>query len=931
MNINDKFLFKPRQEAHPMNWRDLLPPVRQAVADLLIRIDGAEQINDRKDDKDNKEVANCFLVYGIRGTGKTTVLQSAQEAICLRKDFFPEDKLEETAGKKNAEQSAENLNKKHIVWLPILDLEPLSAKSNLLTIVLTHVSNALEQPGCGKKGATLTSIFEESADSARQQFSQLIHDATFIWEDIQEADTRGKANRQVAAADIYADFHENFKKAMAALSKQLGQVHGSDYQGCSIVLPIDNIDRSTDHLQSIVKLAQLVSHSRLWLVMAGDRVDVETFLERAYWKELINSKDGVGAQGKNNWDGEDEALVMARRQAASSYQKLLPPSHRIEVKCVEPKETLRFKFSANEKDTTYDLLKQINVFLNEEQGDGRKIPFTDLLDVRNFIETSEATKVGQKGMFLAHKIDDNYSIEEGINVAGQKSLLLAHEVDIEYLAYPSAKSINPQDEFKYLTHLAQHGLQLPARAVLDLWQLANCVVKDTSNENNKKNFQAEKIARTMLRNAIFRSDMSSRAEQILQDDIIQRSSDSGTILNFKYVNLIVDHLAITDKLPKVLNDRSLSRSTLNVRRLVDINLRLATKNCNKNLPEDVAAWLSILYDILVLVERPAVIVGSKIKPPIVNVSHEVIMVNQRMRNGKSKKKDDQKKIDDPKSFWWPTPIWRTFLAHDLFWKQWKIFIKDDFPEVELSVEDDVLIVILTRLLVAGWVACSLKTFSALNCPAVFDSSRESKNAHENSDGLKKKEIQIQIQIQKAVAIDSAPTKSLLEKNKIDDNLKKYREQLDKYREQLDKYEESVIKAAHALFDQLYQLRLLKMRGIIEKEPMIDWLETKMPLLFCYLYVPLDENLISADLRCKNMYDNRHGESALAKYWQKNAPFLLNDVDKDLKLLFPVDEMSLKKKEPDEEYDEYINLIGPFGALHKFWGLVSADIKGPSNV
>ena len=40
--------------------------------------------------------------------------------------------------------------------------------------------------------------------------------------------------------------------------------------------------------------------------------------------------------------GEDEALVMARRQANSTAQKLWPANHRIEVNFVRPEETLSF-------------------------------------------------------------------------------------------------------------------------------------------------------------------------------------------------------------------------------------------------------------------------------------------------------------------------------------------------------------------------------------------------------------------------------------------------------------------------------------------------------------------------------------------------------------------------------------------------------------
>jgi len=126
-------------------------------------------------------------------------------------------------------------------------------------------------------------------------------------------------------------------------------------------------------------------------------------------------------------------------------------------------------------------------------------------------------------------------IKEGINIAGQKSILVAHEIDDEYLIYSLANKTYPSNET--LTHLAWHGLHLPARTVLDLWQLAQCIVEDTINAKDEAKFPTEKIARTMLRTAIFRSDMSSNMGQRLQYDIIDRSSDGGTVLNFNNVKL----------------------------------------------------------------------------------------------------------------------------------------------------------------------------------------------------------------------------------------------------------------------------------------------------------------------------------------------------------------------------------------------------------
>jgi len=828
--MTQEFQFKPRLEAYPMKWDDLLPPVRRAVAELLILIDGAERINERENGKE-KEVANCFLVSGIRGTGKTTVLLSAKDMVCSsvkrpaesKQSASPDEKLENAVN-----ESVSYLKEKYVVWLPILNLEPLIPNSNLLTAVLTRVCNAIEQTGC----THLTSIFEEGPDSARQLFRKLIQNASLIWEDIQEADTRGKATRQIAIADIYANFRNDFQKAMDALSIQLSRVYGSKDNGCSVVLPVDNINCSTDHLRSIVKLSQLVSHSRLWLIMAGDQEDIEAFLERAYWKELIFNKNSNSVRDKRRWDGEDEVLVMARRQAASTYQKLFPPSHRIEIDCVKPDATLEFK-PCNERDSIKDLLIKIYVSLKEEEED--KIPFADLLGVE--IEDPNKPNPGKLNEAVA-------------------------------------------------THLASQGLNLPARVVLDLWQLAYDIVKnETTEEKREEKRQAEKLAKSMLRNAIFRSNMSSRLGEYLQNKIIRRTSNGGTLLSFENVKLEVLHSRKAElELPigepqRKSNKFGCARSTLSICRLADIDIAIIrpeeiSKELPDDLPKDVAAWLSILYDILILIPELAVINGVKIENGFINITHETCMTDHHTKKH---------------HVWWPAPHWNTFVSYQVFWKRWDQWKKSIQNCLKEESKDDAL---LLRLLVAGWVKCVLETFIDLN-----QHKKDQPVFKELNDFFSK--------------IPAKTFKKLME---------------EKDTEKYDEFEKSVIATTHKTYAAI---RSSQTRAFIAREPIKDWLEKGLPLLFSYLYVPLENNTCLAELYCpKKAGDNETAgkdkkEPNLREYWKKNWPFFLADLDAQLENLFPKDKVLSESSDSDEEkYKQYIDSLGHFGTLHRYWENVS---------
>ena len=80
-NQNDsdgEFKFFPRPEAHTARWSDLLSPVQAALRNLLVRIAGTvETVTAAHHHGSEDDITNCFLVYGDRGTGKTTVLLAA--------------------------------------------------------------------------------------------------------------------------------------------------------------------------------------------------------------------------------------------------------------------------------------------------------------------------------------------------------------------------------------------------------------------------------------------------------------------------------------------------------------------------------------------------------------------------------------------------------------------------------------------------------------------------------------------------------------------------------------------------------------------------------------------------------------------------------------------------------------------------------------
>lgn len=911
-NATDDFKFFPRPEAHASRWDSLLPPVQDAVRDLLLRIRGAtETVGFNKKREDNQrenadvlqDVANCFLIYGDRGTGKTTVLCNAKEALGDPNSFFhPADKESMEPKKKSAKECAEKLGK--VVWLDVLDLEPLPPKANMLTSVLTRVRDALDALDApGADDATPmpqgpSSLFEESAESARHKLHRLINDATLMWEDISENDTRSRANRQVAAADIYAHFRKQFVAALSTLSSELGMRRFGRGVECPIVLPIDNIDRSTDHLHAIVKLAQMVDCRYLWLVMAGDRVDVDTFLERAYWKELIRTDGGLAASGKRGPKGEDESFVMARRQAAAASQKLLPPSHRIKVRRVRPRVTLNFCPSSNcrsagdDRDTQHansfkdwtiaKLLREIPIPTEEipiaTKNKGRELNFLDLLDAGKLLD-------------------------------------------------------DPDKERPHLTYAAEYGLWLPARGVLDLWQLAHWVVSDhgtfpipvakakSAGKTKPKlkrepDLRAEKIARTMLRNVIAPSKLTSKVGKRIQDQIVRRNVLGGTVLDFSDVELKLlrttrstsqFHLS-TENLPvdkasylSVDEANYAVRSGLSFHDIVGhvINLEWQEQSndsgepCDRvqteELPLLVVAWLMILHDIVVWAPESAVVSNDVgLTAPVVRATHEV-----EPRSRSARKSGFLR---------WPAPHWGAYVAHDAFWLRWRRAAFIMVPNQALAkvvVEGD-----LFRHLACLWVECALETFSKFVLKDISLKAEFRKDSLTNwlSDTTRKKKKTVKLDVQK------------YEMNAMKAACELYKDL------RIQKDQQSSQEGASVFDDQT--------------EFMANWLERQLPLLFTHLYVPTAANASNDEpSRIQCFLDpvkweeltREPGEipkdeapktdlELLFQCWIDNSPFILNDFEQELEKLITVNGEPQKAEDLPDRIDW--KQLGPFGDLHR---------------
>ncbi|WNG44158.1 hypothetical protein F0U60_08600 [Archangium minus] len=391
----------PRPEATALRWLELLPATQRALEELIHWLDAA--CRSRRDEgsagssSKEEQLATSALVSGDRGFGKTTILLSMSYALRNPQEFFSSradgasSPLDEFRDKERCEKLFNVLKKlgEHIVWLDSLDMEPLPTQVNLLATLLVRVRNALDPSPEHRRrdGWAPPSLLEEGLNDPYGKIDKLVRDATFMWEDspVQAKDPRQRAEQQIKAAEIYATFRRDFFEAMDSVSRLLAERrfgHGSQ-QKVLLVLPIDNVDRSIQHLHLILKLTRMVASRQLWFVLASGRSEFQLFLERSFQMELTSSgQTPLGPKSR------EETLSIARRQAAAAMRRVLPPIHRIQIVSVKPREAWNFEAPPPLSGSGYDarslshFLRKIRLPSQKEESHGLK-SFADLFDLRD--------------------------------------------------------------------------------------------------------------------------------------------------------------------------------------------------------------------------------------------------------------------------------------------------------------------------------------------------------------------------------------------------------------------------------------------------------------------------------------------------------------------------------------------------------------------
>ena len=695
---------RPRPEARELQWEELEGTTQEAFQALIQWLTAAVASNSDSRPASPKaaartiheQLATSVLIGGDRGSGKTTLLLTLGHALREPREFVygREDTrrgeglsyLESPADPMVLEKLRVNLEslRRRLVYLSPLDMEPLPSEANLLATLLVRVREALGTSPSGYEDPKLSlpTLLEEGMDEPWGQIDQLVRDATFMWEDIpvQGQDPRQRAEYQLRAAELYANFQSRFHGAMESVCRHLSRRwslfnYKDDTErmdaagGVMLVLPIDNVDRSIQHLHLILKLTRMVASRRLWFLLASGRPEFQLFLERTFQKEL-NDSARAAAQASGN---ADETRAIARRQAAAAMRRVLPPAHRIEISLLTPEE------------------------------------------VWNFRAPSSLLGRGRTGTFLHLRL---HELLESIDLPSSKRedglTHLSDLFEIRSRVQPPGGVAGPRLLF---TEAARLALTMSARTALDLWQSAHSAheqAKAGPRESLAKEgeWPAITIVHRMLLMSIDESSLPSWASELLLHRIIRGDVQKRTVLDLTGMPIRrLKRTALSDVLEfplegmdAPLNPRVV-RSELHVRHPQEVILELHDLDRPGRtvpLPPNVAGWFMLLHDLLMLTDEPRVlnlsVLTLDVTPELVVTQHEA---------------DLGRYVLSELNIWWMTPEWETFIDFAIFTAQWKAHFLEPhtqwLKDAMRSSDSDVNKARCFRLILAAWVdnVCSV--------------------------------------------------------------------------------------------------------------------------------------------------------------------------------------------------------------------------------
>ena len=277
---------------------------------------------------DAERSSRTALIYGRRGTGKTTLLLSLLKTLADPSNDYPVGR--------------------NVVLLDTLDMEPLAESTNLIGAVLARLEAVAESvpeaperagpwPRAGRVPGEET-VMMKLADlqtRAASAFGSNLRDRAG------ELDPDNFAEEVRRAERHRMDFGHKFALVVADVAKHLKATRADRGQEPLFVLPVDDLDLNPTACVPLLEGLRAVHSPHLFVLLLADLRLVETVLRLQYQARFIRTGR------RKTLDSETQGHIIDL--TANAVRKHLPPSQRMHLARVSPKQAARFQFIGEDR------------------------------------------------------------------------------------------------------------------------------------------------------------------------------------------------------------------------------------------------------------------------------------------------------------------------------------------------------------------------------------------------------------------------------------------------------------------------------------------------------------------------------------------------------------------------------------------------------
>lgn len=607
-----------RPEARPLQLEVLdyyqeqaIEKISGVLLEALRELGNATKKETSKKELDSQRASRLFFLSGEAGGGKTTVYLSLRQAL-----------------EKGADPPAERFprlrellpDRKKLIWLEPLDLEPAPEAGNFLAATLVRMEQALLPKGRrAEKADRRRGVLELDSDEARQSFESLLNDVVLAW----EGNLRQRAEH--IDPEVYSLEVVRTARASLGLNHRLQQTlegmlaKDEDYRDSLLVLPVDDFYLNPSASLELLRLLRMVSIPRLFVLILGDYI----VIEELFYQDMLGKLIGMaGEQAFLRLNRQRERLTsMATALAARSLRKLVPAAQSYRLQVMYQLYALEFTpdmleldyvkpkpGQSGQKDTLEELLGQL--LLSPEMP--RKNPANLLKFLR--LRTTEEERSGHQ----------------------------------------------------YYTYSGLAVLDLPPREVADLWYSAKRALEEppepeeqkADEEKTKKKMEARRRWKATLGlvvgatfDAIAAQDYLTKDEQELCNTAISGSHDAYE-KSFETYDLRVTPNLKETKI-ELKDGGTIVLSELR-------GWRFYPKHSKRKDPDFMAprptAWMTVLHDLMALSGENRLIGDPLVPYPC---GFGIIRVTQGAHH----------------SSVWPTPRWTSFRDFDRLGFAWRNVVK----------------------------------------------------------------------------------------------------------------------------------------------------------------------------------------------------------------------------------------------------------------